>query len=196
MSVRVAGEAKHNTYQQVGLMSSSLPDGMTTFQTDSPIRCCLWCLTRDGCWIAGFTEGTKQCAVYTSNVIHSYTDQQLAQPSKIYVPLTPTRVIFVKVMVGHYDTALAYCRNYGGKLFTPRSQEDIQLLSDHGIDGYLGLQRVNGMWEDNDGNPYTIRPGLEHAEYPRSTGYCGRVKDGYGIVNCSCDRARNFVCLI
>lgn len=157
-------------------------------------RCCLLCLFVPGCWMITFTESTNLCNVATSNVVNQFTS--LAQPSSVYVVMGQPRLLFVKHLVNHYDEALAFCNSYGGKLFTPTTQQDITDLNTHGISGYLGLRRVGGSWVDDTGSPYTINTALMHPNYPANNGYCARVKDFIGIVDCSCDRTRNFACQI
>ncbi|XP_045119996.1 uncharacterized protein LOC123509628 [Portunus trituberculatus] len=137
---------------------------------------------------------TKDCRVFPNNTITKFNNRKAGVQYRLYALRHTRRVLYFFTKM-YYNESTVTCQEYGGIVYTPRTKDDIMVLHNHSIHGFVGLMKSSsGSWVDSAGQLYE-KPALWHAElYPTGNGDCAKVRDGY-LVDCSCSgRLRKFAC--
>lgn len=111
---------------------------------------------------------------------------------RLYVQRPTSQILYFFTEMEHND-AQSTCQDYGGRLYLPRSLSDINMLLSREMDGFIGLDKLTGVWLDSKGQAFTDTSLLISGFPVVVDGTCARVRDGY-IADCTCTRARKFVC--
>uniref|UniRef100_A0A0P4WK72 C-type lectin domain-containing protein n=1 Tax=Scylla olivacea TaxID=85551 RepID=A0A0P4WK72_SCYOL len=135
---------------------------------------------------------TKDCRVFPNDTITELNTSMAGVQYRLYA-LRHTRRVLYFFTTMYYKESSETCQAYGGRLYTPRTQDEVMMLQKRRMFGFVGLTKFTGHWVDSAGQLYE-EPSLWHSLYPIGNGNCARVQDGY-LIDCNCrKRERRFVC--